>query len=70
LKEAIRRSLEESYDDDDKFVNQQGGYNRTEIGQMIKRGKSNDMKKSCIANGGGQHQTAAQYGGYSILGMW
>ncbi len=91
LKEAIRRSLEESYDDDDdtilhstcrklsrqelheavdEFVHQQGGYERLEMGQMIKHGNSNDMKKSCIADGGGQHQTAAQYGRYSILGMW
>jgi hypothetical protein len=54
----------------DEFVYQQGGYDRIESGQMVKHGNTNDMKKSCVADGGGQHQTGAQYGRYSILGMW
>jgi hypothetical protein len=62
-----RQELQEAVDE---FVHQQGGYDRIEKGHLIKHGNSNDMNKSCIAGGGGRHQTAAQYGRYSILAMW
>jgi len=54
----------------DAVVNMQGGYENIEEGPLIKHGNANDMKKSCVADGGGQNQTGAQYGRYSILSLW
>jgi len=54
----------------DAFVAEQGGYEKIEGGQMVKHGNANDMKKSCVADGGGQNQTGAQYGRYSIRRLW
>ena len=54
----------------DEFINAQGGYEGIENGQMIKAGNTNNMHKSCVVDGGGQHQTGAEYGRYSITAMW
>ena len=54
----------------DEFINAQGGYEGIENGQMIKAGNTNNMHKSCVVDGGGQHQTGAEYGRYSISAMW
>jgi hypothetical protein len=54
----------------DNFIHEQGGYEGIEGGQLIKHGNGNDMNKSCIANGGGRNQTGAEYGRYSIDGMF
>lgn len=62
-----RNEFEEIVED---FVSQQGGFEKIEAGQLVKHGNANDMKKSCIAAGGGRNQTGAQYGRYSINSMW
>ena len=54
----------------DEFIKAQGGYEGIENGQMIKAGNTNTMHKSCVVDGGGQHQTGAEYGRYSISAMW
>jgi hypothetical protein len=53
-----------------KFIDENGGYEGIEGGQFIKHGNGNDMNKSCIADGGGRNQTGAEYGRYSISGMF
>mmetsp|Transcript_15016 Transcript_15016/g.31885 ORF Transcript_15016/g.31885 Transcript_15016/m.31885 type:complete len:266 (+) Transcript_15016:965-1762(+) len=54
----------------DAVINMQGGNKNIEYGPLIKHGNANDMKKSCAADGGGQNQTGAKYGCYSILSLW
>ncbi|KAL7530782.1 hypothetical protein ACHAXR_003673 [Thalassiosira sp. AJA248-18] len=54
----------------DSFVADNGGYGKIEGGQMIKHGNANDMKRSCVVEGGGLNQSGAQYGRYSIERMW
>ena len=92
MKEAIRRSLEESEKVQqhaerweptyrcltrpeleavvEAFVAKQGGWDKIEGGKLITHGNANDMKKACVADGGGRNQTGAQYGRYSMRRMW
>lgn len=44
----------------DSFVWENGGYEKIEKGILVKHGNANDMKKQCVAAGGGKRQTSAQ----------
>jgi hypothetical protein len=57
----------------DAFVNMQGGYEAIENGELIRYGNNNTMRSASVADYcgvGGIHQTGAQYGRYSIVGLW
>ena len=54
----------------DEWMRRNGGYDGIEGGQIIKHGNANDMNRSCVADGGGMYQTSAEYGRYSICGMF
>ncbi|KAL9186290.1 hypothetical protein ACHAXT_005528 [Thalassiosira profunda] len=54
----------------DTFVEANGGYEAIEKSGLIKAGNANGMTKECVVDGGGMNQTGAEYGRYSIGGMW
>ena len=54
----------------DGWMLRNGGYDAIERGMIVKHGNANDMRRSNIADGGGMYQTGAEYGRYSIGGMY